>query len=107
MPLPLCISSTLFNCMLTGLFWDLLAAQKVFNKKEWVADKNAGGPSSQVAFFSLSLSCPFTSSAAYFPLSFGGGTKASLSKRFPHMACICFVILRSTHSVSGCRFSSF
>ena len=113
MPLPFCVSSTLFNCMLKGLFWDLLAAQKVFNKKEWVADKNTGGPPSQVTFFSLFLSCPFTSSATYFPLSLGGGTKASLSKRFPHMASThsthasCFLILRCTHSVSGCRFSNF
>lgn len=65
MSLPL-RSINLFNCMLKGVFWDLLAAQKVFNKKEWVADKNAGGPSSQVAFFSRFLSCPFTLSAAYF-----------------------------------------
>ena len=56
MPLPFCVSSTLFNSMLKGLLRDLLAAQRVFNKKEWVADKIAGGPSSQVTFFSLFLS---------------------------------------------------
>ena len=75
MPLPFCVSSTLFNCMLKGLFWDLLAAQRVFNKRKWVADEIAGGPSSHVIFFFVFLSCPFTSYVAYIPLSLGGGTK--------------------------------
>ena len=113
MPLPFCVSSTLFNCMLKGLFWDLLAAQRVFNKRKWVVDEIAEGPSSQVTFVSLFISCLFTSYATYIPLSLGGGTKASMSKRFPHMASThsthasCFLILRLTHSVSSFRFYDF